>query len=97
MQETQEALSEREEVAQETLSERKHDMQGALSDLEEETQEASLNPEVETQEIISEHAQDEAGPAAGSTEFGGPDLHALRKLTISGNHSPMMSSRTRSR
>ena len=68
-------------------------MQGALSNLKEETQEASSDPEVETQQIISEHKQDEAGPAAGSMDLGGP----VRKLTISDNVPPIMSSRTRSR
>ena len=32
--------------------------------------EASSDPEVETQEIIPEHKEDEAGPAAGSTDLG---------------------------
>ena len=55
------------------------------------------NPEVKTQEIISEHKQDEAGPAVGSTDWGGPVIPALWKLTISGNRSPTIPSQTRDR
>ena len=49
---------------------------------------------METQEIILEHKEDEAGYAAGSTDLEGPVVPALRKLTISGNLLPTMSSRT---
>ena len=52
-------------------------MQGTLSDPEEETEEALSDAEMETQEITSEHKQDEAGPAAGSTDSGGPIVPAL--------------------
>ena len=77
--------------------------QGAFSNLEEETQEALSELEEETQEVFSEPEQEqqqkggEAGPASWSANLEGPALPALRKLTIDGNVSPILSSRTGSR
>ena len=85
----QEALSEQEEVAQEAPSDAKEETQEAPPDPEEEAQKVPSDPEVET--------EDKAGPVAVPTDLGGPIVSALRKLTISGNHSPIISPRTRSR
>ena len=70
-------------------------MQEALSDSEEETQEAPSDPE-ETWEALSEHKGETEGVAA-LAELEGPIVLVLRKLTISENLPPIMSSRTRSR
>ena len=70
---------------------------------EEETQEALSKLEEETQQALSEHEreqqhkEEEAEPASGSANLEGPDLPALRKLTIDGNIPPILSPRTRSR
>ena len=88
---------------QEAFSEHEGETQGAFSKLEEETQEALSELEEETQEALSEHEQEqqlkegEARPASGSANLEGPALPVLRKLTIDGNISPILSSRTRSR
>ena len=80
-----------------------HETQEAFSEHEEETQEALSELKEETQEAFSEHEQEqqpkesEARPTSGSANLEGPALPALRKLTIDGNVSPILSSRTRSR
>ena len=51
--------------------------------------ETPSDPEAETQH--------KTGSAAGSTDLGKPVVPRLRKLTISGNISPIMPLRTRSR
>ena len=68
----------------------------APSDSEEETREAPSDPEEETREVPSDH-EEEAKDIAGPTELEGSVVPSLRKLTISGNLSPIMLSRTRSR
>ena len=95
--EQQPASQELIQETQEALSEHEHEVQGALLYPQEEKQEASSDPEVEAQKVISEHKQDEAGPAAGLTDMEGPVVPALRNLTISGILPPIMSSRTRIR
>ena len=66
----------------------------------EETQKAPLNPEKERQEALSdpeEETKDVAGLASWSTDLEGLVVPARRKLTLSGNLPPIMSSRTWSR
>ena len=75
-----------------TFSEHEGEMQGALSELEEETQGVLSEHEREQQ-----HKKGEAGPASESENLEEPALAALRKLTINGNISSILSSRTRSR
>ena len=81
-----------EHETQEAFSEHEGETQGAFSKLEEETQEAFLEHEKEQRQKAGE-----AGPASGSENLEGPALPTLRKLTIDGNISPILSSRTRSR
>ena len=73
------------------------EQQPGPQDILQETKEASSSPELETQDIISEHKQDEVGPAAGSTNLKVPVVPVLRKLTISVNLPRILSSRTSSR
>ena len=67
------------------------DTQEASPDPEVEIREAPLDPEEETREAPSdpeEETKDVAGPAAGSTDLGGPAIPVPRKLTISCNIPP---------
>ena len=92
-----------EHETQEAFSEHEGETTGTFSKLEEETREALSEVEEETQEVLSEHEQEqqqkegESGPASGSANLEGPDLPALRKLTIDGNIPPILSSRVRRR
>ena len=96
-------LTLQEHETQEAFSEHEGDTQRAFSKLEEETQEALSELEEETQEAFVEHEQEqkqkegEAGSASGLANLEGPALPALRKLTIDGNITPILSSRTRNR
>ena len=91
MEEIQKAPPDPEEGTQEAPPDPEEDTQEALSDPEEEIREAPLDPEEETREAPSdpeEETKDVAGPAAGSTDLGGPVIPVLRKLTISCNIPP---------
>ena len=89
--ETQMMPSDLEERTQETPLDPEEETQEAPSDPVEETQEDPSYPEEKTQKVpwdAEVETQDEAGPAAGSTDLGGSVVPKLRKLTMSGNILP---------
>ena len=87
---TREALSDSEEERREAPLD-PEETQEASPDPREEIREAPSDPKEETREAPSdpeEETKDVAGPAAGSTDLGGPVIPVPRKLTISCNIPP---------